>query len=85
MDYFDTLVMYLFRIILKPSRSKKIFILKQVYVVNLDPAVMALTFGAYMISAIRRAIRTSPHYWSFSKNIRFWPTVSFVLTLYGAL
>jgi len=43
---FDTIIMYLFKLILKPLRSLKIFISGYVYVVNLDLAVITLLFGA---------------------------------------
>jgi len=66
MDYFDTLVMYLIiqAHIETIYKFKKIFISEQVYVINIDPVVMTLPFGAYMISATRYAIRTSPIDWS---------------------
>ena len=65
MDYFDTLVMYLFMLTLKPSRNLKIFILKQIYVVNLHSTVMALYFGD-----TRCVIRTSPMGWSQHQHLR---------------
>ena len=66
MDYFDTLVMYSFMLTLKPSRSLKIFISKQVYVVNLHSTVMALYFGD-----TRCIIRTSPMGWSQHQHLRY--------------
>ena len=46
MDYFGTLMMYLFRLTFKPSRIflKKI-VSEYVYVVNIKPTVMTLPFG----------------------------------------
>ena len=65
MDYFDTLVMYSFMLTLKPSRSLKIFISKQLYVVNLHSTVMALHFGDTQC-----AIRTSLIGWSQHQHLR---------------
>ena len=65
MDYFDTLVMYSFMLTLKPSRSLKIFISKQIYIVNLHSTVMALHFGD-----TRCAIRTSPIGWSHHQHLQ---------------
>ena len=65
MDYFDTLVMYLFRLTLNHLEAKKIFISKQVYIVNLHPTVMALPFGD-----TRCAIRTSRIGWSHHQPFR---------------
>ena len=59
------LVMYLFRLTLKPSRSQKIFITKQVYILNLEPTLMALPFGDTWC-----AIRTSPIGWSQHQHLR---------------
>ena len=63
MNYFDTLVMYLFMLTLKPSRSKKIFVLEHVSIVNLDHVVMILPSEANMISVIQCSIRT---WWSIN-------------------
>ena len=65
MDYFDTLVMYSFMLTMKPSRSLKKFISKQVYVVNLHSTVMALHFGD-----TRCVIRTSLMGWSQHQHLR---------------
>jgi hypothetical protein len=50
-------MMYLFRLTLKPSRSKKI-ISEHVFLINLDHAVMTLPFGAHIIFATWCGIRT---------------------------
>ena len=75
-NYFDTLMMYLFMLTLKPSRSKKIFVLEHVSIVNLnlDHVVVILPSEANMISVIQCSIRTwwsaasvpwrNPHLWA---------------------
>jgi hypothetical protein len=55
MNYFDTLMIYLFRLTL--IEVKKIFISKYAYVVNLDYPVMTLSFGTNMIFATQCGIR----------------------------
>ena len=57
MYYFDTLMMYLFRLTLKVSRIKKIYVSENVWVINLGFVVMVLPFGFYVISTTRCGIK----------------------------